>query len=100
MKHYSFLTFLLLVLFLTTAGQAQPTLEIPTPTPTAMPGEGSTVDPMIAVTLPSGVTMEMVSIPAGSFQMGRYPGEQDSFDREDPQHQVNIGYQFYMGKTE
>ena len=32
--------------------------------------------------------------------MGRYPGEQDSFDAEDPQHEVTIGYNFYMGKYE
>jgi len=59
----------------------------------------------IAINLPGGVTpgvvtMEMVKIPAGSFMMGRYSGEQDSDSNEIPQHQVNIGYDFYIGKYE
>jgi formylglycine-generating enzyme required for sulfatase activity len=54
----------------------------------------------ITIDLPGGVTLDMVRIPSGSFMMGRYPGEQGSYDREDPQHQVNIGYDFYMGKYE
>jgi len=54
----------------------------------------------IPINLPGGVTMDMVLIPAGSFQMGRYPGEQDSYSYEGPQHEVNIGHDFYMGKYE
>jgi len=51
--------------------------------------------------LPSDATpLIMVPIPAGSFLMGRYPGEQDSEEEEDPQHEVTIGYDFYMGKYE
>ena len=56
--------------------------------------------PGIIIDLPGDVTMEMVLIPAGSFMMGRYLDEQDSYDSEAPQHQVNIGYSFYMGKYE
>ena len=52
------------------------------------------------VTLPGGVPLVMVRISSGSFQMGRTPGEQDSYDREDPRHTVNIGYDFYMAKYE
>ena len=50
--------------------------------------------------LPGGVALEMVRIPAGSFLMGRYDGERSSDSKEDPQHEVNIGYDFYMGKYE
>jgi formylglycine-generating enzyme required for sulfatase activity len=43
----------------------------------------------------------MVWIPAGTFMMGRYPGEQDSYySQEDPQHQVTLSAAFWMGKYE
>ena len=54
----------------------------------------------ITIYLPGDVPLELVRIPAGSFQMGRCPGEQDSSSNEDPQHAVTIGYDFYMGKYE
>ena len=51
--------------------------------------------------LPQGaLPLTLVKIPAGSFMMGRYAGEVDSRSDEDPQHQVNIGYEFYIGKYE
>lgn len=49
--------------------------------------------------LPGDVPLEMVWIPAGTFMMGRYPGEQDSQECEDPQHQVTVPG-FWMGKYE
>lgn len=48
-------------------------------------GEGSQV-----VTLPGATTMEIVWIPGGSYQMGRYLGEQDSRSDESPQHLVTL----------
>lgn len=50
--------------------------------------------------LPGNVPMEMVLIPAGSFTMGSAldPGYSES--DEAPAHTVNIGYDFYMCKTE
>lgn len=54
----------------------------------------------ITVNLPGGVTMFLVKIPGGTFQMGRYPGERGSNNSEDPRHGVTIGYDFYMGRTE
>jgi len=56
--------------------------------------------PWRTITLPGDVPLELVWVPAGSFQMGRYPGEQDSFDWEDPQHPVTLVYGFWMGKYE
>ena len=50
--------------------------------------------------LANGVTITMVWIPPGSFMMGRQDGEQDSEDNEDPRHEVNINYGFWMGKYE
>lgn len=65
-----------------------------TATEAGSPGE------TITLNLPGDVPMELVRIPAGTFQMGRYPGEQDSYDWEDPQHPVTIGQDFYLGKYE
>jgi len=52
------------------------------------------------IMLPGDVPLELVWIPAGSFQMGRYEDEQDSLDIEDPQHQVTFADGFWMGKYE
>jgi len=57
-------------------------------------GEGETI------MLPGNVPLEMVWIPEGTFMMGRYPGEQDSYSDEDPQHSVTISNGFWMGKYE
>ena len=51
------------------------------------------------VLLPGNVRMEMVWIPAGSFMMGRHPGEAGSNPvDENPQHEVTISQGFWMGK--
>jgi len=39
-------------------------------------------------------------IPPGSFMMGRYPGEQDSNEYEEPQHEVTFAQGFWMSKYE
>ncbi|MCC6797563.1 MAG: formylglycine-generating enzyme family protein [Candidatus Hydrogenedentes bacterium] len=54
----------------------------------------------LTITLPGNVPMEFVWIPAGSFQMGRYLNEQDSFANEIPQHNVTFAEGFWMGKYE
>jgi formylglycine-generating enzyme required for sulfatase activity len=51
------------------------------------------------IMLPGDVPLELVWVPSGSFQMGRYTGEQDSDSREDPQHSVTVSC-FWMGKYE
>ncbi|MDQ1256879.1 MAG: Serine/threonine-protein kinase pkn1, partial [Candidatus Hydrogenedentes bacterium] len=50
--------------------------------------------------LPGDIALEMVWIPAGSFIMGRYPGELGSYTAEDPQHWVTFDSGFWMGKYE
>ena len=54
----------------------------------------------LTLLLPGDVPLELMLIPAGTFLMGRYPGEQDSKSEEDPQHSVTISEDFYMGKYE
>jgi formylglycine-generating enzyme required for sulfatase activity len=44
--------------------------------------------------------IECVRIPKGSFTMGAPDGEQAAFDREKPQHRVEITRDFYLGKFE
>ncbi len=67
------------------------------PKPTPLPNE-------IVIDLPGlpedATPLVLVRIPAGSFMMGRYAGEQDSSSAEDPQHQVTISQDFYLGKYE
>jgi formylglycine-generating enzyme required for sulfatase activity len=50
--------------------------------------------------LTGDVSIIMVWIPSGSFMMGRQENEQGSEDREDPRHEVNLNYGFWMGKYE
>ena len=47
--------------------------------------------------LGSGITMDMVAIPGGTFMMGSPESEKSSQDNERPQHQVTVPA-FYMGK--
>jgi formylglycine-generating enzyme required for sulfatase activity len=47
--------------------------------------------------LGNGVSLEMVKIPGGSFLMGSPDTEAERFDREGPQHYVNVP-EFFMGK--
>ena len=56
----------------------------------------------ITIDLPGGVTMELVRIPAGSFMMGSNVDSNWSWcsECEKPVHEVSIGSDFYMGKTE
>ena len=49
--------------------------------------------------LGNGVTLEMVSIPGGSFKMGSPAGEKNRRDYESPQHDVTVPA-FFMGKFE
>jgi len=58
-----------------------------------------TVEGEQTVMLSYDVPLEMVWIPAGTFMMGRYPGEQDGHASEDPQHQVSVPG-FWMAKYE
>jgi formylglycine-generating enzyme required for sulfatase activity len=50
--------------------------------------------------LPGEVRLVMMQIPAGSFMMGHYPGEQDYFDDEIFQHEVTLTKDFWLGKHE
>lgn len=49
--------------------------------------------------LPGNVPLKMVWVPAGTFMMGRFSGEQDSMTQEDPQHSVTV-QGFWMAKYE
>jgi len=51
----------------------------------------------IAESLGKGITLDMVSIPAGSFMMGSPDTEKNSYADERPQHRVNV-VAFFMGK--
>ena len=68
-------------------------------------GESAPVSDTIDLTertilLPGDVPLELVWVPSGSYQMGRYSGEADSYAEEDPQHAVTLAYGVWMGKYE
>lgn len=50
------------------------------------------------IKLADNVPLKMVWIPAGTFLMGRYANEQDTYHDEAPQHQVIVSQGFWMGK--
>jgi len=52
------------------------------------------------ILLPGSVPLVLRWVPSGGFQMGRYPGEVDSYSIEGPQHPVTLAYGFWMGKYE
>lgn len=54
----------------------------------------------VTVTLPGGVPLVMIRIPAGTFQMGSPDTEQGRFSHEGPVHTVTITKDFYLGKYE
>ncbi len=56
--------------------------------------------PTETLLLPGNVPLELVRIPAGSFQMGSPDTERSRSDDEGPIHTVTINYDFYMGKYE
>ena len=57
-------------------------------------------DPPINLPLPGGVTLELVFIPRGEFQMSSPADERGHHPNEDSLHPVTIDYDFYMGATE
>ncbi|MHB8797916.1 MAG: formylglycine-generating enzyme family protein [Thermoanaerobaculia bacterium] len=54
----------------------------------------------ITYTLPGGVPLVLVRIPAGTFQMGAPESERSSYDGERPVHQVTLTSDYYIGKYE
>ena len=53
---------------------------------------------LFAIDLGNRVTLEMVSIPGGTFLMGSPDSEKERYDSESPQHRVTVA-PFFMGKT-
>ncbi|MBI5440225.1 MAG: SUMF1/EgtB/PvdO family nonheme iron enzyme, partial [Deltaproteobacteria bacterium] len=54
----------------------------------------------ISFTLPGGVSLAMVKIPAGTFQMGSPASERGTDSDEHPVHQVTLTSDYYIGKFE
>ena len=61
---------------------------------------GPFVGETVTILLPGNMPLELVQIPAGSFQMGAPETERGNWGSEDLVHTVTIGYDFYMGKYE
>ena len=65
---------------------------LPPPSPSPRP-----LAPPFTETLPNGLTLEMVGLPAGQFLMGSPDSDPDARDNEKPQHQVKVN-SFAIGK--
>lgn len=63
-------------------------------------GEKPAAKKAVSVRVADGIKVDFVRIPAGRFLMGSSPTERSRYDDEGPLHEVNIGYDFYMGKFE
>jgi len=72
----------------------------PKPPPAQLTVDVSGLDKQVTIDLGSGVTMELVLIPAGSFMMGSPDFEPDARDDEKPLHKVTITKPFYLGRYE
>jgi formylglycine-generating enzyme required for sulfatase activity len=57
-------------------------------------------DEQLENTITNTIGMEFVLIPAGEFEMGSPPDEEDMWSAEGPDHHVNIEKPFYMGRYE
>jgi sulfatase modifying factor 1 len=83
----------------TPAAKAGPlTPRIARPAAAATPGTASPFG-LRALALATGVVLELVRVPAGSFLMGSTASDSDSFNDEKPQHTVALG-EYYIGKHE
>ena len=54
----------------------------------------------VTVTLPGGVPLVLVKVPAGTFQMGSPAGERGDVFGNETHHQVTLTQDYYLGKTE
>ncbi|MFN5514963.1 MAG: SUMF1/EgtB/PvdO family nonheme iron enzyme [Cyanobacteriota bacterium] len=69
----------------------------PSPTPTLAPEPSPTLAGNYTETLPGGVQLSMIAIPAGRFLMGSPDSDSDAHDDEKPQHEVSLGA-FHIGQ--
>ena len=66
----------------------------------SVPAPAHTNSGLATLSLPGGVKLEMVWIPAGSFEMGSANNEPGRASDEGPRRTVTINYDFYIGKCE
>ena len=95
----------------TTTAQSPAAAPEPAPAPSPQPAPAPSPQPAAAAAAPPKTFRdcpncpEMVVIPAGSFQMGAAPGENQRYEvpttesgRDEPQHQVTFAKPFALGK--
>jgi formylglycine-generating enzyme required for sulfatase activity len=66
----------------------------------ATPDVPSTTPKALTLDLGGGVTVVLVRIPAGTFEMGSAANDPDAVDGEKPRHPVTLSHSFYLGQTE
>ena len=63
-------------------------------------GSSSPSGNTITIPVKNGISIEMVKVEAGSFNMGATPEMENPFDSEKPVHRVTLTHNYYIGKYE
>ena len=73
----------------------------PSPTSTSPNTVGASASgSVISIPVKNGISIEMVKVEAGSFDMGATPEMEQLFDDEKPVHRVTLTNNYYLGKYE
>lgn len=63
-------------------------------------GTSTSISEVIKIPVNNGISIEMVKVEAGSFNMGATPEMRKPNDDEKPVHRVTLTYNYYLGKYE
>lgn len=72
----------------------------PLVTPTPTPASGAPTGATESIELATGVVLDLVQIPAGTYSRGASPNDLDARPNESPSHTVNITQPFFISRTE
>ena len=81
--------------------QAVASMKSPSTSSTSLNAVGSsTSGSVITIPVKDGISIEMVKVEAGSFDMGATPERDNPYENEKPVHRVTLTNDFYIGKYE
>ena len=81
--------------------QAVASMKSPSTSSTSLNAVGSsTSGSVITIPVKDGISIEMIKVEAGSFDMGATPERDNPYENEKPVHRVTLTNDFYIGKYE